>query len=255
MSVDLVNPPAGSSTFPGSSIPGLVNDLIVIYGGWGGLGRVEPLHPGPGTSTSRLLRDVQDLPGVPGHRRPILALEGSLSSSAGVDQGVTFIRDNFHPYGQLIIYGYSAGGTDALALCRAINRDLAFFGFGSKRLVNVFAMEDSMSREVFGAVRVDLLITVDGAAGEASNSLDRSVPACVRRNLNFYQRRPSPIGSHGEPNTPVSPSTNVENNDMTGRAEHATIGTATNGQALDAIRGSLGVEAVPPVTPPGTRGG
>jgi hypothetical protein len=256
MSIDLINPPGSSDSAPDLTVPGPVNDLIVVYGGWGNVHGGRELRPGTASGTARLLQSIQDLPRTPLHGRLLLGIEGNLADTSAVNKGVTFFRDHFHPNAKLIVYGYSAGGTDAMALCRTVQQELGYYGFSSHRLLNVFAMEDRMSREVFGWVRVDLLITVDGAAGLASSFLDRTVPACVRHNLNFYQTTASRIGSHGGPNLAVDTgSTIVDNVDLTGQATHGEMNEATNARALQAIRGVLGYEAVPPLWPPGTRPG
>jgi hypothetical protein len=238
MSVDL--PSMGT---PGSTLPpvrGPINDIIIIFGGWGNVAGGDPLAAGPGSSTSRLLLDVMALP--PNLRtRKVLALEGSIRSG-GVDQALSFIRANFHPSGSLIIYGYSAGGTDALALTRQIESTMSWYSYSSGRLLDVFGMEDRMSSDAMGAVRVDLLITVDAATGPLTVGLDRTVPPCVRVNLNFFQTTPSRIMSHGGANVAVDPgATTVRNVAKSGAGvTHGNMGELTNSEALEAIRKVLG---------------
>ena len=248
MSVDLFSSSAGGTAV---SVPGPITDVIIIFGGWGGLSNAEPIVAGPGSGTSELYRSLRDLPTPPGgNRREFLALTGSLKSSSGVNQGVAFLRRHFHPNGKVVIYGYSAGGTDALSLCRRINSEMRFYGFTSRRLVSV----KQSGAEVFGDVRVDLLITVDAASGPGSGGIDRSVPACVEHNLNFYQSTPSGIASRGWPNVPNSPTaTRVDNTEITSTS-HADIDEDTNDRVLDAIRGVLGYEDTPPTFAPGSMG-
>ncbi|MBV9492096.1 MAG: hypothetical protein JO069_20565 [Verrucomicrobia bacterium] len=67
--------------------------------------------------------------------------------------------------------------------------------------------------------RVDLLVTVDAAIGNLSESLDRSVSPCVRTNLNYYQtERKNVEKSRGGPNKATDPEkTIVWNHDLTDR--------------------------------------
>ena len=247
MSVDGVDSRASSS----SASP--VVDLVVIFGGWGNIDGGDPMPAGAATGASRLAGDVAALPKNLFRDRKQLVLEGAILNS-GVNAALGFIRANFHPAGRLIIYGYSAGGTDALATCREIQSQMGFFSFATRQFFSVFGMEDRMSRESMGRVRVDLVVTVDAASGPLTGGLDRMVPVCVRSNVNFFQRTASRIGSRGGANVAVDPaSTTVRNVDMTGPAvTHGTISDVTRSQALDAIQGALGREGDFP-TPSGNR--
>lgn len=253
MTIDLVNPRREVS-YPVSR--GIIPDLVILYGGWGGIQEGGgPLAPGPGTGTSQLVAAIHAMPLPPLHRVEILSVQGALVAQAGVERGLAFFRQHFHPQARIIIYGYSAGGTDALGLSRRINQEVAYYSLTSRRLMNVFQMEDRMSRELFGRVRIDLLVTVDVSSGPSSPVIDRTVPSCVRRNLNFYQTTPSSVRSRGAPNSASAAypmDTRIENLDMTGQAVHARIDEITNSRVREAIQGVLGREAIPPLTPPGT---
>ena len=114
------------------------------------------------------------------------------------------------------------------------------------------SLGDSLSSETSISPKtvVDLLITCDAASGPTSDSLNRNIPPCVLRNLNFFQRikRDDQEQSRGAPNTADDPSfTTIENQDWTNRqwlkpdgvpdlATHYRIGFATNPQSLQAIR-------------------
>jgi len=111
--------------------------------------------------------------------------------------------------GKIIIYGYSWGGVLAQHLTDRLKVD---------------------------GIEVELLITVDAAAGKRSNQVDRTVSDNVVENLNIYQRTPSLIRSHGGENIADDPNkTRVINSDYTGRyigslgeadyqkVEHSTI--------------------------------
>ena len=191
---------------------------------------------------------------MPFHQTLIVALQGSLPSPLGVAKALSFIKHNFHPQGMLIIYGYSAGGTDAMALCRQVGVQMKAYGMTSGQTATS-AQADALTKRKIDEivdVRVDLLITVDAAAGPASARVNRIIPKCVRRNLNFYQTTESRIFSRGGRNyAEDSTLTQVDNVDLTSSAEHSTIDDESNNQALAAIEACLGIEAVPAVAPAG----
>ena len=249
MTVDLVNPGQGDVSSSGPSGP--VADVVVLYGGWGG--RQDggaPLPAGPQTGTSQLVGRIQRMRLPPLHSVRILSLQGTLVDYEPIRQGLAFIQRNFHPSARIIIYGYSAGGMNAMDLARLIQVHSTYYGFSSGRfypwIVELPRLRQQMSAETLGAVRVDLLITVDAASGPATALVSRSVPQCVRRNLNFYQTTFSPVGSHGGPNQAVdSSATVVQNIDLTGEVGHDAMDERTSGRVLDAIQGVLGREALP----------
>jgi hypothetical protein len=260
MSVDILNAHGKHGNLPGEKLPGPITDLVILFGGWGNLHAGDALTDKIHSSTTRLAADVRRLPARPHHRRLVLALQGSMTNlgTSGVGQGLEFIRQHFHPWGKIIVYGFSVGGTDALSLCRAIQSDIPYYNFTRRKLVNSFAMEDHLSRHLMGTVRVDLLITIDAATGPVTGLLTplgrRRVPACVRRNINYYQTKASTIGSHGGPNVAVDPavtridpaqflpssdSSNLPGRDganLTGQAPHGLMGNLTNQRVLKEIR-------------------
>lgn len=86
---------------------------------------------------------------------------------------MNYLEENLDKGEELIIYGYSLGGVEALAISKLLKEK----GFN-----------------------VDLLITVDAAYSWASSVIDRTVPENVEENINYYQTKGSGIGSHGGPN-------------------------------------------------------
>jgi hypothetical protein len=98
----------------------------------------------------------------------------------------------FDPRGQIVLYGYSAGGFNAVYACREIDRWWYRYGVHGQK----GRLEDS-SRSPFdragGAkVLVDLLVTVDPCASLFyGEEWDRNVPSCVRFAKNWYQQTPS----------------------------------------------------------------
>lgn len=252
MSIDL---PLNATLSPEAPLP--IRDLIIIYGGW--QPGVDPLAggsplPETGSGTADLVGQIKGITPAPFHQILVLPLQGSLPSRQGVSKALNFITMNFHPQGDLIVYGYSAGGTDALTLCREVEKHISFFGLSSGQLQNraTAKMLEKRRIEDSARVRVDLLITVDVAAGPGSARVDRHVPSCVRSNTNFYQTTESRIFSRGGKNqADDNTSTQIDNRDLTGQAEHATIDEFTNSSALEEIVGKLGVVAMPSTAPPG----
>lgn len=245
MSLDPIDDsPAGVNL--GRNVPDPANDVIIIFGGWGNTDNGEPLTANSTDGAGQVLSGVNALVDPPTHPKQVLAIQGTLSGMGGVQQGLNFIRRNFHPRGRLIIYGYSAGGTDALALCRAIWREIPMFDCSSRSFAtrraslwtpNVWDREPSDSdRANLGSVMVDLLVSVDGAAGPFSGMLDRSVPGIVRWNVNYFQTTPSPIRSHGGPNSLIDAgTTRLKNVNLTGKAVHGTIDEYTSTACVSAI--------------------
>jgi len=195
-----------------------------------------------GSGTAALINQLKGITPPPFHKILILPLQGSLPSKTGVLKGLNFITMNFHPLGDLIIYGYSAGGTDALTLCREVEKKMSFFGLSSSRLHTQAQAEQLRRRgvEESARVRIDLLITVDAASGPVSGMVNRIVSRCVRMNLNFYQTTASRIGSHGGPNQAEdNTATDIDNEDLTGQTEHATIDESTIDRTIEAIQDQL----------------
>ena len=88
---------------------------------------------------------------------------------------------------------------------------------------------DDWSR--LGTIVVDLLLTADAAAGPGSRLLDRRVPPVVSHNINWFHtiERGYQEGSRGDLITVLETSqpTLIENEDLTGQADHYGRGFAT----------------------------
>ncbi|MDX2037053.1 MAG: hypothetical protein SFX72_10410 [Isosphaeraceae bacterium] len=242
MSLDPFDSTSGSP-HPAAGVPGPITDLIIVYGGWGATDGGEPLTADETTGAGRVLSRARGLTDPPGRDKRVLGIQGNLSDLGGVEQGLTFIRRHFHPLGRLIIYGYSAGGTDALALCRAIWREIPNYDVSNRSFLSTRAAlwHPHITHPRFtpqrlatiGWVAVDLLITIDAAAGPFSGGIERAVPGLVRWNLNYYQTTRSLILSRGGPNS--GSGTGIRNVDLTGRAEHSTIDELTADASVRAI--------------------
>jgi hypothetical protein len=249
--------PARSTRDAIGSYPGLIDDVIVIFGGWGEADGGAPLQRTPVTGTTQLWERLEALPSTPLHRRHIGAWNGSVRDSAGVDNAFRFIRKHFHPLGRIIVCGYSAGGFDAMRLVSHISMASRFYEVRSKTFVREIYRMPQPGAEIFGFVRVDLLVTVDAAQGPLSGLTFRRVFPSARRNLNYYQGTGSSIGSHGGPNVAMDPNaTEVVNLDLSRRyaanpgAGHGQIDNDTIDYIVEAVEGVLGREAVPRLLPP-----
>lgn len=233
MSVDNINT-GQVMTNPSSANPR--HDLIVFIGGWGGASNsvtAQPLN-GTRTGTGQLVAQAQRMR-LRSQVHHILALEGG--DNAGT-QAVNWIRQNFNPFGRVIVYGYSAGGVEAMEACREISRLFSIYDFSARQLTDRI-----ITGHAAGRVRIDLLVTVDPAFGIFSSQINRSVPPSVRLNLNYYQTTSSNIGSYGGPNQAIDAArTRVVNENLTARRPgitHSDIDEVTNQRVLAAIRHEL----------------
>jgi len=86
--------------------------------------------------------------------------------------------------GRILLYGYSYGGVMATHLA------------------------DRLSA---AGLNVDVLYTIDAAAGPETDNVTRSISPKVRTNMNLYQSTSSSVGSHGAVNTSQSANTRIYN--------------------------------------------
>lgn len=90
---------------------------------------------------------------------------GSVKNQKGIKGAFDLMNGNSRydaETSRLVIYGHSAGAANALDLCRLLDK-------------------------ADPKVTVDLLVTVDAAAQEETDSINRNVADCVKRNINFWQ--------------------------------------------------------------------
>lgn len=100
---------------------------------------------------------------------------GSIVMQRGINAASDFMnqcKEYVPGESKLIIYGYSAGGYNALTLCRLFDEYNRSSG-------------DFLTPKNFV---VDLLITIDAAARALTSRIDRTVGDCVKRNVNHYER-------------------------------------------------------------------
>jgi hypothetical protein len=248
----------------GHSVPaelfGPIVDTVVAFSGWeAGFilspGAHElPNRLGTGIAAADLIVRTNETP-VPGRALYARGLYGVLTSSvidvcppsdsiapfsisaATLQDAMAFIESTFDPRGKLIIYGNSAGGDCALNLCRAITKCKHSYYWREDPTQSNYLGTWS-NADVQGDVRVDLLITVDAAAGPTSDLLDRSVPRCVNMNMNNFQTiaKADQQYSRGAPQTADDPSlTYVANQDFSGVADHYALGFTTLEHSLGLI--------------------
>lgn len=118
---------------------------------------------------------------------------------------------------RLIIYGYSAGGKNALELCREF--DKSNIGSDPPNII------------------VDLLVTVDAAAWDKSDTVDRQLGKCVKQNVNYFQEAGGMSGSHGAPNLRANDTQEVHN--LLRDESHAEINDAVMPLAKRSIQKTI----------------
>ena len=99
----------------------------------------------------------------------------------------------FDPRGRLVVYGFGAGGFDAIGLCRRIDRFSCWYDFDLGRIGSPPDPPDPFR---FARVRVDLLVTVDPcriaknpARRDPTAGIDAATPIkAVREHANYYQK-------------------------------------------------------------------
>lgn len=194
----------------GDQAKGIINNVIVVFGGWGVSDAGQPLDYNKDASgAAQVAKSVSQFASQDGYKNVVFAYQGAQQGGAS-DQVLATIMSSFHPLGKLIVYGYSAGGLSALQLSHRLGLVFPYYDTGTKGLSKYFpAASKAKSGIVYGYVRVDLLVTVDVAWGPQSGIMSRRVWPSVRRNINFYQKHGSPIWSHGGPTDAVE--SNVTN--------------------------------------------
>ncbi|MEZ6133125.1 MAG: hypothetical protein R3C59_31025 [Planctomycetaceae bacterium] len=209
-------------------------DFFLFFSGVQGTG-VTDIQKG-----GKMLRqdDVPKLNARTGVRLVRVGWFGSIRNVRGIDEAFNLVTlGNQYVPGdsRLVIYGHSAGAANALDLCRRFDKH------NQRITTRRSAPNDDGSGHT---VQVDLLVTVDAAAQEKTNQLDRSVAKCVARNLNFWQDNIWSVNgaaarlfdwSRGAPNVG---SARIENIEVPG-ATHKTIDGMTWDRAVNEMQQTL----------------
>ena len=129
-----------------------------------------------------------------------------------------YILDNYGEEGRVILYGYSFGGVLATHLEKRLSQD---------------------------NINVDLLVTVDAAAGPNTNQVDRTISENTEENLNIYQTTPSFILSRGGENKRKDGSKRgirnrikvnyTDENGKTRKISHSTIDETSTKEVIQTI--------------------
>ena len=176
------------------------------------------------TGTYKLLTNLQTL------NLKIIDFHGSLSDKNVMVRAFDYIRCNFTKKGKLIIYGYSAGGINAIDLCNYIRNNYMYYDdgvFGG----NLSGVGGDEKHEVF----VDLLITID--AYDPSFKYKKRIPKNVVCNINIYQTyAQGATGSRGYENWAVDPKlTKICNQDRSNRKKYKEAGSGSMGSGAHSI--------------------
>lgn len=173
-------------------------DLVFIFGGWAG-----PLRGGRSTiateqpnDVGQLARRVRGMRTLPNHRVMVFDYNPTINSPLGfLRTPLIQLATYLDHLGHLIIYGFSAGGYNALVFSKLIWRDNAQLSRSADTFYRTYNQVDSGLQSV---IRIDYLITIDPALDSSrTDNIDRGVPPCVRRNLDYYQTTPNIVGSRG----------------------------------------------------------
>lgn len=197
----------------------MANDIILYFSG-NAKGRGLPMTPKDGVTDDDIINKIHDIKGK--NQVRLTGWTGTGGTGLLARPAIDFIIKN-SPSEKLIIYGYSAGGMDALQLCQEIFRHRE-------------------ARDL-----VDLLITVDAATGTGiiPRHLLRVTPNVVF-NLNFWTPNTSSMmsDSHGAENIPINPKMTTLRNKIEKESDHNTIRINTRDRCVQAIQNVLNGMAV-----------
>lgn len=194
-----------------------VRHLLIFFGGWQdpGEGRLQML-PGheitqidrkydterSSYTAFRLIRGHFGSPSTSYAMDP--ALRADLDNEA-VKKGIEVLSRGFDPRGRLVVYGFSAGGFNALRFAERILRDTGWYDFQTRSLTDQ-PEQISTAPERFARVKVDLLVTIDPCISKIDpDNHERcgAVKPPAARQINYYQNRDveNGIGRRVEPGT------------------------------------------------------
>lgn len=194
-----------------------VRHLLIFFGGWQdpGGGRLQML---PGheitqidrkynteRSSYRAFRLIRGRFGSPSTSYAMdPALNASLDNEA-LRTGMKVLRNGFDPRGRLVVYGFSAGGFNALRFAELISQRTGWYDFHTRSLTDQPG-QLSTAPERFSRVKVDLLVTIDPCITKIDPDNQQrcgAVKPPAARQINYYQNRDvgNFIGRRVEPGT------------------------------------------------------
>jgi len=192
-------------------------DVIVVLSGAGYYNAGNEISPNDYSPTSsvgaeRLLYGLQTFADKSGKRdldiRGYFSSLGLFGPKNEITEAADFIINNLdNPDEEVIIYGYSQGGANAVELANYLNDN---------------------------GIKVNLLFTVDAYEGLAETS-GFTIPENTKENFNYFQLAPDAlIGARGTINTPTSSKTRVRNK-VVKNSNHLSIDEKTLNDVLRII--------------------
>ena len=132
---------------------------------------------------------------------------------------------DFDPRAPLVVYGYSSGGYDALAFCLRLEAYYNWYSFRRHTLGNLNRCPGEDDCREGGALRVDLLVTVDASIrsweGWRRNQVTMPLPDAprplVKQHLNYFQRNDGEFQGYSVPGA------NNKQQEIPGLASHGQI--------------------------------
>ncbi|MCO5082549.1 MAG: hypothetical protein M9955_12950 [Rhizobiaceae bacterium] len=166
-------------------------NLLLYFSGFVDPGGEDITNETPGDGFW-MLAPMRAMTLQPVSRNVFRAWQGSLMVDKGIEAAAAFIQEDVDEdrAAKVIVYGFSAGGSNALDLGRKLEQ-LNEGRKGSKPLL-----------------KIDLLVTVDAAERtDRPRKIDRRVAGSIVKNVNYFQKRGAPSGgARGDLHIPV-PST------------------------------------------------
>jgi len=228
-------------------------DLVFIFGGYAGpTGPISPLPADRAGITTKesndvgqLARRVRGMRTLPHHRVMVFDYNPTINSPLSYLRTPLIQLSTYLDHlGHLIIYGFSAGGYNALVFSKLIWRDNAQLSRSADTFYRTHNQVDSGLQSV---IRIDYLITIDPALDSSrTDNIDRGVPPCVRRNLDYYQTTANIVGSRGRPTYAMNSGTTYVRSrnrtaelEVTGESPHGFIDNYTYNTVARKIQESL----------------
>lgn len=191
-------------------------DIIVAFqGGFASSGGSKIKCAEAGT-TGHIVKEVLKQSWREG-RKDVKSLVFSNSVSVDTDDAFKQFEAIYKKGEKVVIYGYSYGGDAAVEFAEKLNQ---------------------------AGYEVDLLITVDDADGPGKGlTVNRTIPGNVKKNLNFYQRTKSILGSRGDKNDATFKKTVVVNKKITNKnVNHGNIDELTGNRTIWLIEAAFGLK-------------